>query len=80
MSTYTSEVFPSTVAHPDVKYLHDQIDFNQFLPIEGEYEWCRDYSNLKFPGLADNLHPSPAQHKAFTEGVIIPFLQDKKYI
>ena len=78
MSTYTSEVLQETT-HIDVKHLYDQIDFNHFLPVTGEYEWCRDYSGLEFPVKGDN-HPSSEQHQAFTQQVILPFLKEKQYI
>ena len=78
MSTYTNEVLQETT-HPDVKHLHDQIDFKQFLPVTGEYEWCRDYSGLDFTVKGDN-HPSSEQHQLFTEQIILPFLKEKQYI
>jgi hypothetical protein len=80
MSTYTNEVFTEVLkTHPETKYLYGQIDLSNFLPVVGEYEWCRDRSGLEFPFPPDK-HPGSNQHKAFTEQVIIPFLQDKKYI
>jgi hypothetical protein len=80
MSTYTAEVFTDVVkTHPETKYLYDQIDLSNFLPVVGEYEWCRDHSNLEFP-VKEDFHPSSDQHQAFTNRVIVPFLQDKKYI
>lgn len=78
MSTYTNEVFAKN-HHADTKYLYDQIDMDHFLPVVGEYEWCRDYSGIAYPDPYDN-HPSIEQHKRFTEQVIMPFLQKKKYI
>lgn len=80
MTTYTSEVFSESCKdHPDLKSLYEQIDFDNFLPIKGIYEWCRDYSNLSFLSPGD-FHPSPEQHKLFTEQVILPFLKEKEYI
>lgn len=80
MSTYTNEVFPKIVqSHVDTSYLYDQINFDNFLPVEGIYEWCRDYSNLEFPVQGDN-HPSSEQHELFTTKVILPFLSKKGYI
>lgn len=73
MTTYTSEVFPCYKNHSDARYLYDQIDLSRFLPVEGEYEWCRDHSQLDFPVPGDN-HPSSDQHQKFTEKVILPFL------
>ena len=75
MAPYTSQVFNLT-QDIEVKHLYDMIDFDQFLPVTGEYEWCRDYSGLEFPRLCDH-HPSTEQHKLFTEQVIMPFLEQK---
>lgn len=80
MTTYTSEVLtPQCNHHPDLKPLYEQIDFDTFLPIEGIYEWCRDYSELPFITEGDN-HPSALQHQRFTKEVILPFLNKKEYI
>jgi hypothetical protein len=82
MSAYTKEVFPEGIdTHPESKYLYDQIDFLQFLPIKGgEYEWCKYDSGI--PGAEDpkDIHPTSDQHEAFTKQIIIPFLKDKNYI
>ena len=78
MSTYTAEVFPAYKTNIEVTYLYDQIDFDQFLPVDGEFEWCRDYSGLAFP--KNDNHPTSAQHAEFTQKVIVPFLQHKNYI
>ena len=80
MSTYTNEVFPTHAkGHNEIAHLVDQIDFDKFLPVDGEYEWCRDYSELDFPLEGDN-HPSQAQHKLFAEQVVWPFLQKHNYL
>ena len=80
MGTYTNEVFPEyRIRHPEVKYLYDMIDRSKFLPVEGVYEWCRDYSKLDFP-VPDDPHPSSEQHGLFTQEVIVPFLKEKNYI
>lgn len=78
MTTYTNKVFNKTT-HLDVKHLYDQIDFAQFLPVAGEYEWCKEFSGLSFPVEGD-IHPSSEQHRLFTEQVIMPFLTKKEYI
>jgi hypothetical protein len=60
-----------------VEYLYNQIDHLKFLPVGGEYEWCRDCSGLPIPGADRNdLHPSTEQHSEFTHRVIMPFLKD----
>jgi hypothetical protein len=79
MSTYNNEVLNENVKnHPETKYLYDQIDFDQFLPVDGEFEWCRDCSGLVFS--KNDNHPTSAQHAEFTQKVIVPFLQHKNYI
>ena len=80
MSTYTGEVFPEyEQENTDVSYLLAQIDREKFLPVIGEYEWCRDYSGLLFPANG-GIHPSQAQHKLFVEQVVWPFLKTKNYV
>lgn len=81
MSTYTKEVFPDvTRAHVDTKHLYEQIDFDQFLDVVGEYEWVKERSGIGFEGSSDGLHPSSDQHRAFTEQIVIPFLTSRNYI
>ena len=80
MSCYTEKVFLDRfTSHPEVKYLYDLIDFNQFLPIKGEYEWCRDFSEFSFPDPAD-MHPGSKQHEDFVNKVVSPWLESKGYI
>lgn len=80
MTAFNENVFdPWTYSSPNVKYLYDQIDFDQFLPVSGEYEWCRDHSNLEFPVPGDK-HPSSEQHHLFAQQVIVPFLQQKGFV
>jgi hypothetical protein len=80
MTTYTAEVLPDIVkSHPEVEYLYKQIEFDKFLPVTGEYEWCVEHMPNDFPRPNDN-HPGIEQHTAFTEKIIIPFLKEKKYI
>jgi hypothetical protein len=78
MSTYTGITLPDFLRdHDETKHLYEQLDFENFLPIIGEYEWCRDASGLPFPDPNDK-HPGTAQHKAFAEKVILPFLEKTK--
>lgn len=80
MTTYTSEVFNSRlIENVNVKYLYNLIDFTKFLPITGEYEWCKTQSGLAFP-IDGDPHPSTEQHKLFTNQVIIPYLESQDYI
>jgi hypothetical protein len=81
MTTYTKEVFPDvTRQHIDTQYLYDQIDFDQFLGVVGEFEWVKERSGIGFKNSSDGLHPSPEQHRAFTEQIVIPFLHSKNYL
>ena len=76
MTTYTGRVFESQhQVHTEISWLHDQIDWSKFLSIEGEYEWCRDHSGIKFPVDGDP-HPGTAQHEKFVEKVVLPFIDN----
>lgn len=78
MTTYTGEVFHESSIFDETKHLYDMVDFDNFLDVEGCYEWCRDNTSIPFPP-KDN-HPSSEQHKIFTNQVIIPFLKEKGYV
>ena len=86
---------PNTVAtqlttelkHPDVKYLFDMIDFNNFLKIPPDradhnncYDWCDKYSGKQFRDKQNDDHPSTEQHLEFTNRIIIPYLKEKAMI
>jgi hypothetical protein len=80
MTTYTGEVLPDIVkTQTDTKHLYELVDTGAFLPVIGEYEWCRDYSGLEFP-IPNDKHPSVEQHQAFTQQIILPFLKEKNLI
>lgn len=77
MTTYTGETFAKDIIpNRDVDSLYNMIDFDTFLPVVGEYEWCRDNSAHDFPMPGDH-HPGTEQHKDFVDQVIIPWLVDK---
>lgn len=79
MTTYTGATLPSFLkSHSETKHLYEQIDFDNFLPVTGEFEWCKDFSNIDFPDPKD-YHPGTEQHKAFTKMVILPFLKKNGY-
>ena len=74
MTTYTNRVFETQHSiHPEVIHLHKLIDWSKFLPVAGEYEWCRDNSGIPFP-VENDPHPGSAQHLAFVTEVILPFI------
>ena len=55
--------------------LKKQINFANWLPVEGEYDWVKD--NSKFPSTDNDIHPTTEQHKEFTENIIIPWLKNR---
>jgi hypothetical protein len=76
MTCYTAKVFFKPVLdHPEVKYLYDLIDLKQFLPVNGEYEWCKDVSTFEFPDPND-MHPGSEQHNDFVQKIIVPWLTE----
>ena len=81
MTTFTGGVMPDLDqrAKPEIKYLYDLVDLDNWLPVVGEYEWCRDHSGSPFPYRGD-FHPGQQQHKSFLDSIIIPFLQNKGWI
>jgi hypothetical protein len=80
MTTYTGDVIPDYIkTFADTEHLYNEIDFANFLPVVGEYEWCRDYSGIEFP-VPNDYHPSTEQHQIFTQQVILPFLKERNYI
>lgn len=79
MTTFTDEVLsPACVYHPECKYLYDQIDFSNFLPVSSEHTWVHQ-SSLPFPDAGYN-HPNNAQHKLFVDEIVYPWLVEQGYI
>lgn len=71
------------IKNPNVSYLHDMVNWNNWLPVVGEYEWCRDNTDFKFKDSERNhpvKHPTNPMHEAFTHQVIIPFLKERNII
>lgn len=73
----------------EVDYLYNEIDFSQYLPVSSEHRWVyenaedkEDYHAKHFCNgrMSAWIHPQKHHHKAFTEQVIIPWLQNKQYI
>jgi hypothetical protein len=80
MTTYTGNVIPDHVkTFADTEHLYNEIDFSNFLPVTGEYEWCRDYSALEFKVPGDN-HPNTEQHLLFTQQIILPYLTERNLV
>ena len=55
--------------HPAVQHLNQQIDWDQWVSTQGCWEWCG----------CEPDHPTQAQHTAYCEQVIVPWLRDRKY-
>jgi hypothetical protein len=67
------------ITDPEIAYLYRDVDWDQWLPVASEYEWCRDHSGIDFPITGDD-HPGYAQHEAFTDRVIIPHMIAKGWV
>ena len=89
MTTYMNTVFynPNKFfqnkisKHADTAHLYNQIDHDQFLPINGQYEWAVDTGLPFFPcewGI--DYHPTTEHNEKFVNEIIIPFLLKKNYI
>jgi len=76
MSTYMSTVIPDWCQdHPDTGHLWQMLDRDKFLPIAGQYEWCRDCTDIDFrPG---DYHPVPQHHEKFVDEVMWPFVKER---
>lgn len=82
MTTYFPGVFPEDTSHKDIKYLYDLIDFENFLDVDSEWEWCSRFEDPKTWDDLGHMHPHPhtKQHKAFADQVIIPHLKKKGWL
>lgn len=61
---------------PGIKALTEMINWDTFLPVEGEYEWCKQNCNWQPENELDK-HPQNEQHQKFVEQVIKPHLKNK---
>jgi len=66
-------------ASKDLSFVFNQIDFNQWLPIDNCHDWCKHESGKDFARPPDP-HPSTEQHEELVKRVILPFLVDKNMI
>lgn len=75
--TTIKNIFENMQGKNSMRHLYEEIDFDHFIPVDGEYEWVKN-NGLTF---ADNQgHPTADSHKAFVDQVVMPFLKEKKYI
>lgn len=65
--------------HIETKYLFDQLDRSNFLPIDHMGKWNREESGLTFHVPHDD-HPTDEMSQTFTEKIIMPHLQKKGWI
>ena len=64
-----------------IDYLIEMIDYDKWLPVDGEYEWVKENSKSPWRNKHKNdHHPSQSQHEDFVNEVILPWLKDKKYV
>jgi hypothetical protein len=74
---------PEELQHVEIKYLYDQIEQSQYLPVSSEHSWVHDNSKLLhlWPNKQLEIqHPTTEHHKEFTDQVIMPWLQLKEYL
>jgi hypothetical protein len=71
MSRFTNETFPRP--DRDTEHLWNQVDWTSFIDGDGCYEWCRN--NTKWDYDKQDNHPTTEQHKAYSDRVILPFLE-----
>ena len=70
--------------HSEIKYLHDLIDKEYYLPVTSEHTWCIE--NTKYAHLWNHPdrtwveHPKSEMHKEFVEQIIYPWLKQKGYL
>lgn len=78
MMTYGPDSMPSEseLSHPDIKPLHDMIDFTNFTNAPNMTTWAK---RSRIPFSADG-HPSTTHHTKFTQDFIIPHLKKKMLI
>lgn len=76
MCPFTLETLPpDLISHSDVVHLYDAIDFQKWLPVQGAYEWARDFSGIPFND-DDLSHLNSEQNLIFLNQVIKPFIKD----
>lgn len=72
--------------HIEIKYLYDQINFENYLPVVSEFDWCVENIEDKSTWIKAGwdkkgwIHPTTEMHKEFAEKVIYPWLKGKSYV
>lgn len=85
-------VFPGYIDNPEIKYLLDQVDHTNYLPVSSEFQWLvdnevllheweEDWKHYHSDGNGYHwlswVHPTTNQHKVFVDKVILPWLKEK---
>lgn len=80
-TSYHPDTFPTSteLENPDLKFLYDLIDFDNFLRVESCHDFAMHQSKYDYARWPDQ-HPSSEQHRDFTNQFILPYLLEKSYI
>jgi len=90
MTAYTDQVLDRHGNNPNISWLKDQVDWDQWLPVKSMHSWCYNYwtddafadievlnpENGKTFLFKDN-HPTRDMHVKFTQEVILSFINNK---
>jgi hypothetical protein len=75
--------------NPELTYLIDEIDREQYLPVSSEHGWLMENSQHKdeyfkqhthWDQLGQWVHPATHHHKEFVDRIIYPWLKKKNYV
>ena len=66
------------IKHPEVKFLYEQLDKSNFLPVTDMSDWIDNNTSLSYE--PNDRHPTTEMSKQFTENVIIPHLKNMGYV
>jgi len=78
MSTYMDKKVSLGLGRTDkpvVEAMIEMIDWDKFLPVDGEYEWCKEYCYWE-PEDKNDQHPPSYQHMEFVDNIILPYVKD----
>ena len=71
----------------ELKYLINELDKDQYLPVSSEHGWLIENSETKEDFIKEHLvhnikhvHPNTQQHEEFVNKIIYPWLQEKGYV
>lgn len=76
-SSFATHINPYYAQNANCAWLHDQIDWGRWLPVESERHWV--LANCDKPEI-NNFHPHPDQHELFVDQVIMPWLKNQNIL